>query len=108
VSVVVEFEEVGHFHCSETGGGGVIFVGVVLVGKLSVVDFDLGLGCSQSKSKNFEQVGHALSNPTETRVIKPSFLIVVLGREGRVCSPWCAVGVVVVMGGGDRRHRCCC
>jgi hypothetical protein len=54
VSIVEKFEEVGGFHCGETGGGGVIFVGVVLAGKLLVVDFDLGLGCSQSESKNFE------------------------------------------------------
>ena len=55
MSIVEEFEEVGGFRCGETDGGGVIFVGVLIAGKLSVVDFDLSLGCSQFESENLSK-----------------------------------------------------
>ncbi len=44
MSIVEKFEEVRGFCSGETGGGGVIFAGVVLADKLSVVDFDAKLG----------------------------------------------------------------
>jgi hypothetical protein len=50
--IIQELKEVRGLGCHEAGDGRVVLVGAILVGKLSAVDLDFSLRCSEPKPKN--------------------------------------------------------
>jgi len=71
---------------------------MVVACKLPVVHFDFCLRCAEAKSKDLEQVGHALTNHGEKfRIIEPLFWFV-----GDLCG-----GVVLLRHLGVWRLPCC-
>ncbi len=50
--IIQELKEVRGLGCREASDGRVVLVGVIFVGKLSVVDLDFNLRCAKPKPKN--------------------------------------------------------
>ncbi len=52
--IVQKLEEGRSFRCGETSDCSIILVRMIFAGKLAIVDFDFGFGCSESETENRE------------------------------------------------------